>query len=185
MVFQFKIEIKNISAPPVWRRIQVPSHWSFDHFHQTIQAAFGWENNHLYMFSPNGWGSEPCIGSPLWQESECRNADKIRLRDYFQQEKQKIVYIYDFGDDWLHNILLEKILDEVKIYAELVDGRGKCPPEDCGGSFAYMDLKEILRNPEYPDHDEIKEFFGISYDEMWDPAEIDLTDLKNNVHKVR
>lgn len=185
MVFQFRIDIKDISAPPVWRRIQIPAHWTFELFHEAIQAAFGWGNNHLYFFSTKGWGSEPCIGSPLWEESECQNADKIKIRDYFLEEKQKLMYIYDFGDDWMHNILLEKILDENKINAELVDGKGKCPPEDCGGSFAYMDLKEILNDPGYPDYDEIRDWFGVNEDEPWDPAGIDLLVLQKAVHSVR
>jgi len=184
MVFQFKIGIKNVSNPPVWRRIQVPSQWSFDLFHKAIQAGFGWEDNHLYLFSPNGWGSEPCIGSPQWDDAKCQNASKLQLRNFFQKEKDKLVYIYDFGDDWIHDIWLEKILDDNKINAELIDGRGKCPPEDCGGSFAFMDLKEILVDPAYPDYEEIREWFGLEMDDNWDPASINLQILKKAVHTV-
>src|SRR5699024_11677428 len=32
------------------------------------------------------------------------------LADYFEQEKNKALYIYDFGDDWQHEIVLENIL---------------------------------------------------------------------------
>ncbi len=185
MVFQFKINIKNISSPGVWRRIQIPSQWSFDILHGVIQAAFGWENYHPYLFSPRGWGSNPCIGAPGWEDSDCQNAAKIELRNYFTHTQQAITYIYDFGDNWIHHILLEDIIDENRIIADLLDGRGKCPPEDCGGSYAYMDLKQILEDPDYPEYDEIREWMGMSKKEAWDPNGIDLNTLRQAVYAVR
>lgn len=185
MIFQFRIEIKNISSPKVWRRTQIPSQWSFDRFHRVLQAAFGWENCHLYLFSPKGWGSDPCIGSPDWEDSDCQNAAKIKLRDYFGPAQQKITYIYDFGDNWIHHILLEEIIDENRINADLLEGKGKCPPEDCGGSHAYMDLKEILGDPEYPEYNEIREWIGMGKTESWDPNGVDLNTLRLDVHAVR
>jgi len=62
MLLQLKIQIKGISKPPVWRRLLVPDHFRFHRFHQIIQAAFGWEDYHLYQFSPKGYGSSPLIG---------------------------------------------------------------------------------------------------------------------------
>jgi hypothetical protein len=176
MVFQFKINIKNISAPPVWRRIQIPSQWSFDRLHCVIQAAFGWGNCHQYLFSPRGWGSDP---------SNCQNATKTKLRTYFKYTKQNFTYIYDFGDNWIHNILLEQIIDENRINADLIDGKGKCPPDDCGGSNAYMDLKLILSDPDYPEYNEIREWIGMGKTETWDPDQIDLNVLRQAVHAVR
>lgn len=185
MVFQFKIDIKNISDPSVWRRIQIPSQWSFDMLHGVIQAAFGWENYHQYLFSPRGWGSQPCIGAPDWEVSECQDATRTELRTHFTFNNQHFTYIYDFGDNWIHHILLEDIIDEIRINAELIDGKGKCPPEDCGGSYAYMDLKSILENPDYPEYSEIREWLGLNKSDSWDPVEIDLHHLRQAVYQVR
>ncbi|MDR1202145.1 MAG: plasmid pRiA4b ORF-3 family protein [Tannerellaceae bacterium] len=44
MVFQFKIQIKDIAKPPVWRRITIPADFTFLRFHYVIQKAFGWED---------------------------------------------------------------------------------------------------------------------------------------------
>jgi hypothetical protein len=185
MVFQFKINIKNISAPPVWRRIQIPSHWSYHMLHSVIQAAFGWEGYHQYLFSPRGWGSQPCIGAPDWEVSDCQDATKTELRTYFSYTNQKFTYIYDFGDNWVHHILLEEIIDENRINADLIAGKGKCPPEDCGGSHAYMDLKLILGDPDYPEYYEVREWLGLTKSETWDPDRIDLNILRGAVHAVR
>jgi len=185
MVFQFKINIKNISAPPVWRRVQIPSQWSFDMLHGVIQAAFGWGNYHQYLFSPRGWGSDPCIGASNLEDPGCQDATKTELRNYFTYTKQNFTYIYDFGDNWIHHILLEEIIHENRINADLIDGKGKCPPEDCGGSYAYMDLKLILGDPDYPEYNEIREWLGLNKTENWNPEEIDLNVLRQAVHAVR
>lgn len=113
--FQFKIQIKGITKPPIWRRITVPGNFSFYDFHKTIQIAFGWWNAHLFQFSPNGYGSEPCI-QEIYPDAmdfdfdEQVDASKTKLSGIFKVEKQRFSYIYDFGDSWEHSIVLEKIL---------------------------------------------------------------------------
>jgi hypothetical protein len=41
-VLQFKIQLKYIRKPIVWRRIQVPYDYTFYHFHLAIQCCMGW-----------------------------------------------------------------------------------------------------------------------------------------------
>ena len=55
--------------------------------------------------------------------------------------------MYDFGDYWEHEILVEKILPLEKgtHYPVCVTGKRACPPEDCGGATGYEELLEILR----------------------------------------
>ena len=68
-------------------------------------------------------------------------AKKTTLSGIFTTEKQTFNYLYDFGDDWSHHILLEKILPgEIKEPLYLA-GKGACPPEDCGGPGATKILK--------------------------------------------
>src|SRR5438874_9232485 len=134
MAFQFKLQLKHITDPVVWRRVVVPEQFTFYKFHLVIQKAFGWENYHLFQFSPKGYSSQPIIGIPNPEAMhEILDSRKIKLHEIFTQPKQKFAYIYDFGDDWFHNILLEKITEEKKIRADCIDGGGTCPPEDCGG----------------------------------------------------
>lgn len=41
MEYQFKIQLKGITKPPVWRKIIIPANFTFLKFHQAIQIAFG------------------------------------------------------------------------------------------------------------------------------------------------
>jgi len=167
MAFQFKIQIKDIADPPVWRRVLVPGQFTFLRMHQLIQSAFGWDDYHLFQFSPKGYGSEPDISLPSADEDvfgggrlEKLDAAKTKLQDIFKTEKQHFVYIYDFGDDWKHLITLEKITDEKILRAALLDGNGCCPPEDCGGPWGYENLKEVMANPKHPEYKEMKNWLS-------------------------
>lgn len=177
--FQFKIQIKGITKPPVWRQITVPENFSFYNFHQTIQIAFGWWNAHLFKFSPDGYRSEPCIQEIYHDEMdfgyrEIVDATKAKLSKYFKSEKQKFTYIYDFGDSWEHVIVLEKILPEKTKSPTLIAGKGQCPPEDCGGVWGYEELKEIMKDPQHPEYSEYIEWLGLDEGEKWDPSEFDI-----------
>jgi hypothetical protein len=51
----------------------------------------------------------------------------------------KVVYTYDFGDDWRHDIVVEKIIpaEPGVAYPRCTGGRRGAPPEDCGGIWAF------------------------------------------------
>lgn len=73
-----------------------------------------------------------------------------------------MVYEYDFGDGWEHQILLEKLLpfDDAQALPICVKGKRACPPEDCGGIFGYADLLRTLADPTDPEHQEMLEWLG-------------------------
>jgi len=54
MALQFKIQLKHIAEPVVWRRVVVPEEFTFLQFHMAIQFSFGWFDAHLFQFSPTG-----------------------------------------------------------------------------------------------------------------------------------
>src|SRR5690349_7891334 len=131
MSLQFKIQINDITDPPVWRRLIVPEQFSFWKFHKLIQIAFGWENAHLFFFSPEGFQSNWNIGIPYPEaEEKILDSKKVKISKVFNESMQQFIYIYDFGDSWEHVITLEKIFADKLTKAAFVDGEGACPPED-------------------------------------------------------
>jgi hypothetical protein len=46
-----------------------------------------------------------------------------------------------------------------------------CPPEDCGGTWGYQNFLEIIQDPEHPEHEEMLEWVGGSFDP--EDAELD------------
>lgn len=187
MLLQFKIQIRNTSKPPVWRKVLVPTTFTFEHFHLVIQAAFGWGNYHLYQFSPSGYGSSPEIGVPDGSDwsGEIVNSKKIKLSDIFTTKGQKFIYIYDFGDDWIHTITLEDIKEvEPSKKAELLAGKGACPPEDCGGHWGYVRMLEILQDPNDEEYESMKAWLGLEEGEVWNTKYFDEESAKKAVASV-
>ncbi|GAB6279662.1 MAG: plasmid pRiA4b ORF-3 family protein [Lentimicrobium sp.] len=160
----------------------VPSEITFDQFHHIIQDAFGWENEHMYAFSPSGYGSSPLIeinpendandfSSFLSRNpTQKMNAKKTKISDIFNTEGQIFTYIYDFGDNWVHKITLERIAEKDNSPSAIIlKGKGVCPPEDCGGPWGYKKMKSTIADKSDPEREEILQWLGLESDEEWNP----------------
>lgn len=130
----------------------------------------GWHNCHLHQFVQNGnYYSQRRPGDDSWDfDLEIIDYDqkKIRVSDLLPFEKSKMVYEYDFGDNWAHDIILEKILpvQRDKTYPVCTAGKRNCPPEDCGGVWGYEDLLEILKQPQHEEYESTLEWLGGDFD---------------------
>jgi len=187
MTLQFKIQIEDITKPPVWRKVLVPETFTFHKFHLVIQAAFGWENCHLYQFSEKGSGSGETIGIPSEEEWDGPISDSgsKKLKDVFLKEGKRYLYIYDLGDDWVHRIIMEKFIDEKRKKASCIDGKGACPPENCGGVWGYEDLKETFANKPNSDKAEgFRDWLGLEDNEVIDTITFDLEKANASVESV-
>ncbi|MCU0445811.1 MAG: plasmid pRiA4b ORF-3 family protein [Microscillaceae bacterium] len=174
-LYQFKITLKDAPVP-IWRRIHVSSTENFLNLHTYIQDAMGWYNYHMFTF-------EKDRGKYLLVDSEESLADygndlaaNINLYEVFTAEKDKMLYTYDMGDNWEHEVVLEKILPLLPStpHPVCIGGKGKCPPEDCGGVWGYADLLEILKDPKHPEYDAMCEWIDIESGDDWDPNEFEL-----------
>ncbi len=164
-VYQLKVTIKGI-RPPVWRRLQVPGEATLADLHDVIQTAFGWENAHLHQFVIGGdfFGVSDPMGG-MWDES-MEDERRVSLRDAVGLRRKKFVYEYDFGDGWIHDILVEKVLapEAGVAYPRCLAGKRAGPPEDCGGPWGYAALLEAVGDPDHPEHDEMLEWLGEEHD---------------------
>jgi hypothetical protein len=158
-IYQFKITLRD-TTPPVWRRIQTPSDYSFWDLHVAIQDAMGWTDSHLHMFRVRPMNKRKVINIGIPDESfddiEILAGWEIPLSRYFWQPGSQAGYEYDFGDSWEHDLLLEGVLiPEAGIkYPRCLAGENACPPEDCGGIGGYYRLLEMLQDPSHQEHEE-------------------------------
>jgi len=188
MVYQFKVTLKNIS-PSVWRRILVPSSYTFWDLHVAIQDAFGWDCYHLHNFIKKDQRtgklniievqSENSVGNSIRTASFDEAKEKIS--DWLSKESITFNYVYDFGDDWEHEIKLEKILPREKNakYPSCTGGKRACPPEDCGGPWSYKRFISAIKNKNHERHIEMTEWIGGDFDpEYFDVSEVFFGDPK-------
>lgn len=182
-IFQIQIALKGFK-PKIWRRILIPSDLLLSDFHKIIQTTMGWTNSHLHQFIKNRtFYSVKHPNDDMWDEMD--NVDymenKIRISDLIQTEKDKIIYEYDFGDGWEHDIILEKVLpfDIMIKYPICLTGKMNCPPEDCGGIWGYSDMLEILKQPDHEEYESYLEWLGGDFD----PEYFDKDDINKKLKK--
>jgi hypothetical protein len=179
-IFQLKTTLKYI-RPPIWRRIQVSGDITLAELHLVLQAAMGWSNSHLHQFKVGrSYYGKPSIDH--FGDLNLKDESKARLDKILSKPKQKMVYEYDFGDGWEHEILLEKVLQpEPGVrYARCVGGARACPPEDCGGVGGYENFLQAISDPDHEEHDEYLEWTGGGFD----PEKFDVDDFEVTLRAV-
>jgi Plasmid pRiA4b ORF-3-like protein. len=97
--------------------------------------------------------------------------------------KDKFRYVYDFGDDWRHDIVVEKVLDpdEGIKYPVCIGGKRNCPPEDVGGPWGYEDFLEAIQDPQHPEHESMLEWVGGSFD----PEEFSIDEVNDMLKMIK
>jgi hypothetical protein len=163
-IYQIKVTL-NDSKPPIWRRILAADTTTLIQLHDILQIVMGWTNSHLHMFTING----QIYGDPEDDEfgdMGTKDESRFKLKQLIEREGFKFRYEYDFGDSWLHNLVVEKILPAEKgmHYPVCVTGKRGCPPEDVGGVWGYEDFLKVISSPKNPEHEEMMEWVGGNFD---------------------
>jgi hypothetical protein len=179
-IYQLKITLKDI-RPPIWRRVQVPGNITLDQLHWVIQLSMGWTNSHLHSFTIHGVEYGVPMPDLGFDEMDLHDEHGVKLSRLVPGEKFKFSYLYDFGDSWEHDVLVEKVLPaEPDIrYPVCIKAKRACPPEDCGGVWGYPDFVETIQDVEHPDHEEMLEWVGGFFDP--EKAELDEINAQLNM----
>jgi hypothetical protein len=169
-IYELKVTLRD-TRPPVWRRIRVRSDVTLFKLHSILQYVMGWMDGHMHQFVVGA----KTYGGVDHEFPECENEKKVMLSQVLRKPKDSLVYEYDFGDGWEHSVVLEQRLEAESggKYPYVVEGKGACPPEDCGGTGGYEHLLKVLANPRHPEHADMVEWVGGSFDpEAFEAGEI-------------
>ncbi|MDP2364546.1 MAG: plasmid pRiA4b ORF-3 family protein [Ignavibacteria bacterium] len=172
IVYQVQIALRDY-RPKIWRRLLIPSDLLLSDFHKVIQSSMGWTNSHLHQFIKNRvYFTMRMKDDDMWDDMNSVDYKKMKVSDLLKAVKEKIIYEYDFGDGWQHDIILEKILayDDKLKHPICLAGKMNCPPEDCGGIWGYSNMLEILKQPKHEEYESFVEWLGGDFD----PEEFDI-----------
>jgi hypothetical protein len=180
IVFQIKMTLRGID-PPIWRRIQMKD-CTLEQLHALIQVTMGWEFEHLYRFNIGG---AEYADLDMTRDEDVEDAGEVRLSEVIPERNRRprFLYEYDFGDEWIQQLIVEERFPPeggVK-YPLCVAGQRACPPEDCGGPWAYLDFVEAVSNPGHRKHEEMLEWVGGEFD----PERFDLAAVNNELQRMR
>ena len=166
IVVALKVTLREIK-PPVWRRLVLPGTMTLAELHEAIQAAMGWHGGHLHDFDIAGRQ----YGDPRILE-DVADETRLTLNGLLRSGVARFTYTYDLGDNWQHQVLIERTQPalEAGSYPACVAGKRNCPPEDCGRPWGYAALLALIAAPAHPDPADRLAWLG----EGFDPDEFDV-----------
>lgn len=146
-LLEFRVSLDGI-LPAIERTFVIDERYSLEDLHFHIQAAMGWQTNHLYEFR-------------IKAKSISRFCEIDTLSSITDEDLNSFTYIYDFGDNWCHTVsLLGRRPRKDAKEGAILSGARSCPPEDCGGVDGYERLLEILLDPSNLEYEETKDWVG-------------------------
>lgn len=163
--YQFLVKLAD-SEPSVWRQIVVPGNMTLADLDRVIQAAMGWTNSHLHMFTIEGlvygvpdeeWAAE----LPTLPDRE------FTLDEVVGTTVKSFTYEYDFGDSWQHDVKVQMVMvanEELHGWPMCLAGGNACPPEDVGGLHGYEEFLRVMRDPSHEEHDAMWRWWGGPFD---------------------
>lgn len=172
---ELRITIADIE-PPIWRHVRVPDTYTLHQLHRVIQLLFGWLDYHLYLFEAGDRRFE----QPL-EDAEYEDSTAVRLRELDLGTDARFTYTYDFGDNWVHEIIVQGAYVPTGLGGDpplpvLNGGERPGPPEDCGGPDRYAEMLRALRDPHHPEHEDYRDWAG-----DYDPERFDVRTARNNL----
>ncbi len=175
--YQLKITLDH-SNPPIWRRVQVADCTLAD-LHDVVQDAMGWEDYHLHEFSAGKerFAAEVSDDAGFFGDDDLRCESDVTLGELAAKGCKQLRYWYDFGDDWMHTIKIEKTYQPKpgEPLPLCTAGARACPPEDVGGVWGYQEFLEAIADPQHERHEDFAEWF----EDGFDPEEFSIDEVND------
>jgi hypothetical protein len=181
-VYQLKVVLLE-TDPQIWRRFVVPSSVTLHRLHLILQDVVGWTNSHLYRFQVGTKEYAEPDPDNEFNELDFKNSRRTQLGRLVTKKGSTFLYEYDFGDSWLHELVVEDILEHKPgiRYPACLAGERACPPEDCGGIYGYAELLEVMNDPEHEEYPDTMTWLGGRFD----PEAFDLKAVNNKLRSMR
>lgn len=162
-LYEFRIKLLDTK---IWRKVLIPSYLTMNEFHIAIQIAMGWEDSHLYSFLGKFGQITQDDEYNLEMGVNYISSFETKVGQVFQGDVKSIKYVYDFGDDWMHEITLNRVLqnDKLEKYPKCIGGKKACPVEDIGGIYGYFELLDTLKDKSSDEYKEFLQWHGDDYD---------------------
>lgn len=129
--YQKGIYTFKVSLGKTWRIIELSSHHTLDDLHEIIQEAYQFDRDHLYSFFMDNrrWSRNEEFTSP--NADQGIHADEVEIGRLDLFVGKQFLYLFDYGDEWLFNIIVRdiSITDELPPEPHIRESHGKSPEQ--------------------------------------------------------
>ena len=131
----------------IWRKIEIREGQTLHNLHDIIFDAFDRDDEHMYSFffphsrqkfnprkiykSSDEYAHPYVCEENEMLDGEVQDASKTTIKSLDLTEKQVFYYLFDFGDEWWHEITVEKtdgVADNGE-YPRIVERKGESPEQ--------------------------------------------------------
>lgn len=143
----------------------------------------GWDDSHLHRFEIGGQQYSANYPDFRWEPEDDVEDELYHQVGKVLSKGATFQYLYDFGDDWYHEVKVVKTYPRPRDMRLPIclDGARACPPEDVGGVGGYQSALEILKAPEQAEDPDFLEWLG----EDFDPELFDLRGINRALRRLR
>ncbi len=170
MIYRFRIILDHDSDNDIFRDIEIRKSDTLEDFHNTITQSFGFDGSEMASFyrSDDEWNQGEEIS--LFDMSEGVNTIKLMnetlIEDVVNEDKTKLIYIYDFFSLWTFLVELADIVEVLESidYPNLMFVCGQIPTEVPEKSF---EAEDVNIHEEVENDNESNDFENLDFDENW------------------
>ena len=136
----------------------------------------GWQSSHLHQFIS---GADTYSELDPDSDDDSLPEEVVSIGALLQEPGQSLLYEYDFGDGWAHELMLEQVLTGLGDHnlPICIDGERACPPEDVGGPHGYEEFLRVYLDEQHPDHAEMVDWAG----EVFDPERFEIESVNSTL----
>jgi hypothetical protein len=127
-------------VPPVWRRLEIPSHWTLRQLHAALRCAMGWSDGDAHRFRVgNASYGNTSERTPTRDSRWITLGDVAALGTSFRYEISS-------GENWEHEVLIESSEENrgERRSAVCLGGERTWPPESVESPDAWVDRVDFL-----------------------------------------
>jgi hypothetical protein len=123
------VYVFKLSWHQIWRRIAIDSEMTLLDLSQLILQSVDFDSDHLDMFTyKNRLGLSIQACHPYLERSP--STDSLKIADLSLEVGSVMEYLFDFGDNWEFQLLLEEVTPDTRPgYGEIIGSKGKAPEQ--------------------------------------------------------
>ena len=209
-LYQLYLELDDYE-PKIWRRVQVMNNVKFSKLGYIIMTLFEMEASHLYEFVIDigenskrrfedyfkNYSDFPKVRVGIPDEDDIygfnnlegyeplKDAIEEYVKQYLYYENDEMLFKYDFGDNWIIKVKLEKIFEDTetagKEFPRVIEGQGYGIIEDCGGPGGLEKIRNVFDSKIGEEYEMYKEWLGVK---KLDLDTFDIEDMNFRLKKV-
>ena len=117
-----------VSLGGAWRQLSVSAEASLDELASAVLGAFSFDNDHLYRFLyRTRYGTTQEVTHPYMEEGT--STDEVRVGEVPLELGERLLFNFDFGDDWYFELVLEGLEAPSQARAKVLERHGEAPEQ--------------------------------------------------------